>query len=534
MKRVALFVMTVALSAVLRADAPGVYAITGGTVHPVAGAEIPDGIVVIRNGLIESVGANIAVPPDATVVDARGMHVYPGLIDAQTSLGFPALRVTTGRRGAPRAAQRDETSPPEPTAATLAARSIVLADDDVDARRSAGITTILAAPAAGIFNGQSVILNLGQGSIDSRVIRSPAALQISFNTRPSLTFPDSLMGVMAFIRQSFLDAQQADAAGAMYRRNPAGYVRPQTSAASEALLPALHRDLPVVFIAESETMMRRAEALAREFNLRLIVSGGRQAYRMADALKAAATPVLLSVNFPAPPTRREDREEQPLRIIRDRQLAPTGAAALARMQVPFALVSGNAKSPADFLKGIRRTIAGGLSADDALRAVTLTPARIFGVDRQLGSLEPGKIANVVISDKPIFDERAEVKHVYVDGRPYRVTAPVAAKDAAAGGDGSAVNGSWQVTVRASGGDVALHLDLGAEDGKVTGTYSGDRGSGDIENGTLAGNVIELKIAIRVEAETTDWLFHGTVTGNSMQGTVSTTSGTFQFSGSRSR
>jgi imidazolonepropionase-like amidohydrolase len=533
MRPVALFLIGVALAAALHAEAPGVYAITGGTVHPVAGAEIPDGIVVIRGGLIEAVGANITLPPDATVFDARGMHVYPGLIDAQTSLGFPALRTTTGRRGAPRPAQRDETTPPEPTAATLAIRSIVLADDDVEARRSTGVTTIVAAPATGIFNGQSAILNLGEGTIDSRVIRSPAALQISFNTRPALTFPDSLMGVMAFIRQSFLDAQQADAAAAIYRRNPAGYARPKTSAATEALVPALHRELPVVFLADSETMMRRAMALARELNLRPIISGGRQAYRMADDLKSAATPVLLSVNFPAPPTRREDREEQPLRIIRDRQMAPTSAATLARMQVPFALVSGNAKNPGDFLKGIRKAIANGLSADDALRAVTLTPARIFGVDRQLGSLEPGKIANVVISDKPIFDERAEIKRVYVDGRRYRVTAPVV-KEGSAGAGGSAVDGSWQLVVRASGGDVALHLDLTAEDGRISGSYSGDRGSGDVENGTLASSVVEFKLAIRVEAETTDWLFQGRVTGNSMQGTVSTTSGTFQFSGSKSR
>ena len=533
MRRVPLFLIIVVLAATLRADAPGVYAISGGTVHPVAGAEIAGGIVIIRNGLIEAVGANIAIPSDATVVDVKGMHVYPGLFDAQTSLGFPALRTTTGRRGTPRPAQRDETAPPEPTAATMALRSIVLADDDVEAKRSSGVTTILTAPSAGIFNGQSAILNLGQGGMDARVIRSPAALQISFNTRPSLTFPDSLMGVMAFIRQSFLDAQQADAAAAIYHRNPAGYPRPQTSAAADALVPALHRELPVVFIADSETMMRRALSLAHELNLRPIISGGRQSYRMADSLKSAATPVLLSVNFPAAPPRRDDREEQPLRIIRERQLAPTSAATLARMQIPFALVSGNAKTPADFLKGIRKTIANGLSADDALRAVTLTPARFFGVDRQLGSLEPGKIANVVISDKPIFDERAEVKHVYVDGRPYRVTAPVA-KEGAAAGDGSVVDGSWQLTVRASSGDVALHLDLTAEDGRVSGTYSGDRGSGDIENGTLTGNVVELTIVLRLQAETTDWLFHGTVTGSSMQGTVSTTSGTFQFSGSKSR
>src|SRR5262249_28134443 len=297
----------------------------------------------------------------------------------------------------------------------IAMREIKLTDDDVEAKRATGVTTILAAPAFGIFNGQSVILDLGAGETAERVVRNPASQQISFNPRAAWTFPDSLMGFVADIRQTMLDAQQYTAARAIYDKTPAGYKRPSDDASLAALAPVLRRDVPVVFVADSEPMMRRADAIAKEFNLRCIVSGARQAYRFADELKANSTPVLVSVKWPAAPANKDDREDQPLRIIRDRQLAPTTPSVLVKSGVAFALVSGAAKTM-EFIPEIGKAIENGLSEDEALRAVTISPARIFGVDRQLGTLEKGKIANVVITDKPIFAKEAKVKRVFIDGR----------------------------------------------------------------------------------------------------------------------
>src|SRR5436190_6752814 len=157
-------IVTAALCAVpLFADVPGVYAITGGTVHPVSGGEIANGVVIIRDGLIEAVGANLAIPPDAATIDAKGQHVYPGLIDAQTALGFPSSTPPRRGRGAGAAARTPAPTLPETSPAFLAMREIKLTDDDVESKRATGVTTILAAPAFGIFNGQSVILNLGGG-----------------------------------------------------------------------------------------------------------------------------------------------------------------------------------------------------------------------------------------------------------------------------------------------------------------------------------------------------------------------------------
>jgi imidazolonepropionase-like amidohydrolase len=515
---------------VVHADAPGVYAITGGTVHTVSGADIQNGTVIVRNGLIEAVGANVAIPSDAAVIDAKGKHVYPGLFDAQTSIGFPSMRPVGRRRGPNLTARPDEAALPETSPGFEAVRNVKLSDDDIDAKRGSGVTTIVTAPAFGIFNGQSVILNLNEGSPESRVIRAPAATQISFAPRPAWTYPDSLMGVIAYIRQTFLDAQQQVAAHAVYEKNPAGNRRPDDSPAIDPLAAVLRRDVPVVFVADSDLMMHRAQKIAAEFNLRPIYSGVRQGYRVAEELKASGTPVLVSVKWPAAPANEHDREDQPLRVIRDRQLAPTTPSVLAKTGVAFALVSGTGKA-GDFVPGIRKAIDNGLSADDAVRATTLWPARIFGVERQLGSLDRGKIANIVVTDKPIFAKGAKVQRELVDGREIRLPAEEKAEGASAA---SPIDGGWDVTVRSSRGDVALRLSLRLDGQSLSGTYSGDRGSGDIRGGSFDGTNVEFTISVKNEAETGDWLFRGTLTGDSLTGTVATNLGSFSFTGRRSR
>lgn len=493
------------------ADAPGVYAITGGTLHPVSGPAVPDGTLILRDGMIEAIGANATIPADATIVDVSGAHVYPGLFDAQTSLGFGSAKG----------------SDPEPTPDSLAIRGAKISADDADARRATGVTTILTAPSHGIFNGQSVILNLGDGAAEANAIRSPAALQIAFAPRRTWTYPDSLMGVFAFLRQTFYDAQQHAAARDLYERAPAGLQRPQDRPSPEAMRPVLKRELPVVFLADSGEMLRRARALGRELDVRVILSGARQAHSIAGELKD--TPLLVSVKWPSAPADAEDREDQPLRVIRDRQLAPTTPAMLAKSGVTFALVSGSGKT-GDYLPGIRKAIESGLSADDALRATTLTPARIFGVDRQLGTLERGKIANVVISDKPLFDKDAKVTRVFVDGREMRLPKEEKKSETSAA---SPIDGRWTLSVRAPEGAVAIQVTLTNEDGKLTGTFSGDRGSGDIRGGTFTDTTFEFTISTNVQ-ESSDWVFRGTLNGDAMSGTVATNLGSFEFSGSKSK
>ncbi|HUF18948.1 MAG TPA: amidohydrolase family protein [Thermoanaerobaculia bacterium] len=525
-----LFTTTLLLAAPLAAQAPGIYALTGGTVHPVGSAVIEGGTVVIRGGLIEAVGRNIAVPADAVEVDVRGMHVYPGLFDAQTAMGLPEPAPRVSSFGSDPPAARSPASP-EPTASFRAADAFKLATEALETRRATGVTTILVASNAGIFNGQSAILNLYGDDVPSMILKSPVTHQISFNPRSSWTYPDSLMGVNSYIRQTLLDAAQYEAATRIYSRDPSGRRRPSPDTNLEALAPVLRRELPVVFVADTETMIRRAHAIASESQLRWILSGGRQTYRMADEIRNWNVPVLVSVNFPQPPSSADQRNEEPLRVIRDRVLSVTAPAELARRNVPFALVSGKGK-PADFIKGIRRAIDGGLSETAALRAVTLSPAEILGADRQIGSIDRGKIANLVVTDGPIFNRNSKVRHVYVDGREIRLPAEDKPAPSTAATTASPVDGGWNLTVRAPEGDVAIQVTFKLQGTELSGTYSGGAGSGDIRNGTVSDNRIQFDITTQTQAETFDWSFNGTISDNRIEGTVTTNLGQFQFTGSK--
>jgi hypothetical protein len=349
---------------------------------------------------------------------------------------------------------------------------------------------------------------------------------VAFTPRSNFTYPGSLMGVISFLRQSFFDAQQYAAARAVYDKNPSGQRRPETDAAVAALVPVIRREIPVVFVADTELMIRRAQTIAREFNLRPIVSGARQAYRMPADLRDV--PVLVSVKWPVAPASRDDREEQPLRVIRDRQLAPTTPSVLAKGGVLYAMVSAPGAA-GDFLPGIRKAIQNGLSADDALRAVTINPARIFGVDRQLGTLERGKIANIIVADKPLFEKAAKVTRLFIDGLEVR---PEVREER--GERESPVNGTWNLTVRAPQGNVNISVTLRVEQGHVSGTFSGDRGSGEISSGFYDRPNLQFTMAVQAEAETGDWVFRGAIDGDNIQGSVTTTTGTFEFSGSKSR
>jgi len=201
---------------------------------------------------------------------SKGGHIYPGLIDAQTSLGFPSAAPPRRGRGAAaaRAAQPPPPALPETSPAYIGAREIKLSDDEPKRSARPASHHRVRSGVRHFFNGQSVVLNVGGGETASLIVRDPAAQQIAFNPRPAWTFPDSLMGVVAYIKQTFLDAQQYSAARAIYDRNPSGYRRQTTTASLQALAPVMRKEVPLVFIRRYESMMRRAEAIAREFNVR--------------------------------------------------------------------------------------------------------------------------------------------------------------------------------------------------------------------------------------------------------------------------
>jgi imidazolonepropionase-like amidohydrolase len=525
------------------------YAITGARIVPVSGAEIPRGTVVIRGGLIAAVGANVAAPPDARVIDGTGLTVYPGLIDANTNLGMPASqqpRPATGGAGgvaAIVAAQQQATpavSSPNSSQPVGLQPEILASDvvrpggEQIEAARNAGLTAALTAPREGIFMGQSAVINLAGETPQQMIVRSPIALHVGFTPLRAGTYPGSLLGVFAAIRQMMLDAQRYREANAVYEKSPRGLRRPDQDKSLAALVPVLARQMPLVVYADRQRDIERALDLAQEFNVRLVIAGGAESWRVTERLAAAKVPVLLSLNYPRRTTAETpEADPDPVRVLRERVDAPKTAGRLAAAGVRFAFQSGGLSNMNDYLGNVSKSLDNGLARDEAVRALTIRAAEILGVEAQLGTIEVGKIANLTVARGDLFARDRRITHVFIDGRPVDLR-PV--PPTTAGGQGrSLASGTWTLRVQLEGQpERSLTLTLQQETERLSGSIQGDLGSAQIANASVgASGDIKFTVPITTGTQTTEATFTGTISGNEMRGTVTTVgTGSGTFNGTR--
>jgi imidazolonepropionase-like amidohydrolase len=402
--------VTVTLAAATSRGAGGaeVYALTGGRVITVGGSILEDGTVVLRGGLIEAVGAGLRPPADARVIDVKGLTLTPGIIDGFGGVGLPAP--PPARAPAEGAAPAAGPGPLAPQAFVL--DRIRLAE--ALKARDTGVTTALVVPREGVLPGRSVLLNLSGDRPEAMALLQPAALHLHMATLAA-KYPGSLMGTVAYARQALLDAAHYRESWTAYEKAPRGHKRPRYDPSLAAWQDVLAGRQVLVVTATRENDIRRALALADEFKVKLAVAGAMQAHLVADLLKARRVPLLVSVNFdpPRPASSFGGADEDKER--RDIEEAEKNPAALHRAGVAFALVSGHAP---DFLAGVRKAVDRGLPREVALRAVTLQAAEALGVSDRLGSLETGKIANVVAWSGEPLTENAKPKLVFVDGELY--------------------------------------------------------------------------------------------------------------------
>lgn len=513
-----------------------VYAITNARVVTVSGSTIERGTVVVRDGLIAAVGANVSAPPDARTIDGTGLTIYPGLFDASTSLAIPRPTPSPAAGGgggggfaglfgqtAPSAVSPNSTQLPGLQPEILAADIIRPGGPEVEAARNAGITTAQTAPRGNIFLGQSAVINLAGDTPQQMIVRTPVALYVGLNPIGQGNYPGSLMGVFSSVRQMLLDARRFREANEIYERNPRGLRRPEQDKSLAALLPALARQMPVVMQADRVREIERALDLAQEFNLNLVINGGLEADRVAARLKAANVPVLLSLNFPRrTAAASSEADPETLRVLRERVEAPKTAGRLAAAGVRFAFQSGGMATMSDYLANAARAVEAGLSRDDAVRALTLRPAEILGVSNQLGSIEVGKIANLTLTRGDLFDKNRRVAHLFVDGRQVELR-PAATT---AGGPATA-SGTWTLNVTLGGSgnerqELSGTLTLRQQGDRLTGSLQGQLGSGTIASGSATGSDINFTAPITLPApasQTTDAIFNGTIAGGEMRGTV---------------
>jgi imidazolonepropionase-like amidohydrolase len=505
----------------------GTWALTNARIQTVSRGVIERGTVLIRNGLIEAVGPSITVPPDARVIDLAGRTVTPGILDLTSSLGLPTAPAPTGGGGGG-GAQAAQTAGPRP--GTQPERSAVaelrIPPAEIRPLREAGITAILVAPSRGLFRGRSALVPLRDSAGPGDVVRGTVAAHFGYQGVPG-DYPGTLLGVIAHQRQRLYDAQRHGLLLDRWRQNPKGMTRPENDPALEALVPVVRGEMPAFIEANSENEIRRAARLAKEFNLKLTVVGATEGFQAADAL--AGQSAVVSTNFPRP----TDMTRWSYRISlkppagdsaawarEGARLAQGNAATLHRAGVKFALASGGAR-PGDFLGNVRKAIAAGLPAQAALEALTLRAAELAGAGDVLGSIEAGKIANLVVTEGDLLSDSAKVRTVFVDGIRYEV-APAAVRPAAATTGGTTVAqvaGNWNMTMNSPQGVMEIVMRFTQTGNTIAGTLTSSLGEQQVEDGQVSGRVITWKSTIQFGGQSMTLSYRAEVDGNRMSGTA---------------
>lgn len=435
----------------LRDASPRVHALVGARVVTAPGEVLERGTVVIRDGLIAAVGAEVPVPPDARVWDLAGRTVYAGFIESEAAVFLPA----GWRRTAAPAAAAAEDSPalaapaaaaPETAAAAGSAEagarawnprvtperraSRVLIPDTAaaEALRKLGFTVAHVTPGRGVFRGHTAAVSLGRGGFNRTVLRDTVAQPIAFEYSTSQTvrtYPTSLMGAVALARQTLHDAQWYAAAHARAGQgNATGFERPEVNDALAALQDVVRGAQPVIINAPTELDVQRAARLADEFKLGFILRGSGYEYRVLRDLPATRPAMIIPLTFPDPP--EVEKPDHALDLSLDRlahwELAPSNPARLAAAGVPVALTSSGLRRPeTEFWTRVRLAIQHGLPGKDALAALTTVPARMLGLAQTHGTIAAGKTANLVIANADLFAaDDSEIQLVWVDGDPFEL------------------------------------------------------------------------------------------------------------------
>ena len=379
-------------------------AITGGKVFPVSGPAIEGGTVIISNGRITAVGANVPIPANAQRIDAAGKWVTPGFINSSTQLGVIEVSQVSNTRDMT-ARGKDNIAAAFTVWEGLNPNSVMLAP-----ARKEGITSFVILPAGGLVSGQAAFVDVVPGTTSDMIIRAPVAMVAEIGDAGSAGV--SARGELIVKLRELLEDTR------FFQTRREAFERAQTRdfAASrldlQAMIPVIEGRMPLLITVDRASDIDAAMRLARDFNLRIMIGGGAEAWMMADKLAAARIPVLTGAmnNIPGGFAALGQRQEN--------------AALLRRAGVPVGLIgnAGGGDEEAFNVRNLKQeagnAVAYGMTWDDALRAVTLAPAEFFGVADRVGSLQEGRAANIVIWSGDPFEFSTRAERVFVRGREY--------------------------------------------------------------------------------------------------------------------
>jgi imidazolonepropionase-like amidohydrolase len=483
------------------AATPRVHAIVGARIVTAPGQVIENGTVVMRDGVITAVGAGIPVPADARLWDGDSLTVYPGLIDAFV---MPAEAAGSGPQGPqggrPRAAAAAPSRGAAHELAVVRAEIHVsetqgLSKEQADGLRAAGFAAVQVAPRSGIVRGQSAVVGLRNGEPNDVIVKDDAAQVVALEAARE-GYPGSLMGAIAVIRQAFMDAKWYRDALAVYQRAPQGKERPEVNLSWAALEPVIAGRQPALFVADEMLEVLRAATLAREAGVTAQILGVGDEYKRVREIAATGVPLIVQVGFPEAPdlSDADNAVDVSTEELRHWNQAPENPAFLARNGVTFALTANGLKDVKSFRANVGKAIERGLTRDQALAAVTTVPARLLGLSDRLGTIAPGRMANLTVTRGELFSEQGKVAEVWVDGDRYDVM----------GSAGSGVKANWDLSWAPGAAgtrhtlmveadkDTTVRLVVGADTLKATGVrYQGSRIVFTIQRGSEPAETFDL-------------------------------------------
>lgn len=492
----------------LRDNTPTLIAITGARIITEPGTTLENATLVFQNGILQSVGAGVAVPAGARTFDLTGKTIYPGFIDSYSELTADALKAdTSASRGAPY--WNDNILP------QCRGSALYKPDPKLDEEyRSQGLVARLIAPTGGQLKGTSFVThNSARTGIadDAAIVRDDIALHASMAPQrgEDRGYPTSPMGAFALIRQALYDARWYTAAQQSLRGNPL-LPHVEKNNALDALSAILTANTPLIVDAIDDLYALRASRLGEEFNTPIIIRGSGQEYRQAAALAKTGRAVITPLNFPKPPNVAsvDQAESVTLEELMSWDLSPENPARLDSAGIRIALTTHGLKERKEFLPALRKAVARGLPKDSALRALTTTPARLLKVDHCLGKLEPGKCASFIVTDGDLFEPKTKILQTWVEGVKFDVTTTYAQDP----------RGQWELTIGASVYTLDIRTDgPGLKAALVT---EGDKRK-DIATFSLVDAAVSLAIPTGDDKEANRIRISAVIDGDTWRGTADT-------------
>ena len=514
------------------------YAITNATVFTAPGKAGTKSTVLIKDGVIQGVGSNLSLPKEARIIAGDSLFIYPGFIDGGSDAGI------TAPKDPERPKDFASNNPPDEIAGITPWRSAVdqysAADNKVEDFRKAGFTIAQILPDGGMIAGKAAIVVFGS-EYSTNVLKTNTALLASFRGARGM-YPGTAVGVMAKFRDVYQNTKLTKGRDEQYQ-TVAGVTRPEVNPTYSAMMDVINSQVPVMYQASSELEIRRAISLQKELGFKLILTGLEDYANVIDVIKAANVPVLISLEIPDDKAIKAQKEKdvnesvkaQYSRVKEAYDNAIKQAGLLEEAGIPFAFTTAGTKA-SDVMKSLNTMIENGLSEEAALAALTTNAASILGMSRVAGTIEKGKMANLVISTDSLFAEDSQIKHVVVDGYIYDFETK-AKKKAGKSEDGAPakVAGSWDYETESPAGSSGGVFQIAQDGSDYTGTITLDDPSGsgkinaDLKDITVNGKSMSFAFDIAAGGMNITINVSGEVEGQSFDGTMSVDQfGTFPF------